>query len=323
MMLFESIRTYVKRKRSFGLGYEKSARNLWSFSKQVGDVPLGWVTPRQISSFLNGPHTSTITWRAKYSLLKHFFDYWAARGMLQALPMPAIRPPCPQSFVPYIYSRTQLRLLLRSTRFSQRRHACMIEPQTLRMMLLILYATGALTGEVLRLMREDIDLTRNVVNIRGGRFNRVRSIPIGPDLHSRLHRYVRWTARKQNKGKNFFANRDGSAIKARILGKSFERLRRVSGIARHDEIRHQPRIHDLRHTFAVHRLTAWFKQGADLNRMLPALSAYLGQVGLGSTGRYLSMTPERFRHQLVTLSPNRRAKRWRDNVPLMKFLSEL
>ena len=61
----------------------------------------------------------------------------------------------------------------------------------------------------------------------------------------------------------------------------------------------------------------------DLNRMLPALAAYIGQVGLGSTERTLSLTPERFRKQLVRLSPQRRKKRWRDDPALMKFLAEL
>ena len=236
--------------------------------------------------------------------------------------MPPIRTPCPQTFVPYVYSQTELRLLLKGTRFSQKRDACKIESQTLRMLLLFLYGTGALTGEALRLRREDVDLKSDLVTIRGGRFNRVRRIPIGPDLHKRLRQFVDSVSQK-NRSANFFANRDGSAIKARILGKSFERLRRLSGIARHDGARYQPRVHDLRATFAVHRLTAWFKQGAGMNRMLPALSAYLGQVGLGSTERYLSMTPERFRKQLVKLSPQRRKRRWRDNPSLMKFLAEL
>ena len=86
---------------------------------------------------------------------------------------------------------------------------------------------------------------------------------------------------------------------------------------------YQPRLHDLRHTFAVHRLTAWIKYGEDLNRMIPALSAYIGQVGLGSTDRYLSLTPERFRTQLDKLSPRRGKKRWRNNPALMRFLGEL
>lgn len=65
------------------------------------------------------------------------------------------------------------------------------------------------------------------------------------------------------------------------------------------------------------------KFGADLNRMIPALSAYMGQVGLGSTDRYLCLTPERFRAQLDKLSPRRGKKRWRNNPALIKFLTEL
>ena len=323
MTLLEAVRIYVERKRSLGCAYVKSGRDLLSFAKQLGNAPLADVTARQVSAFLSGPRTSTVTWLNKYHLLKNFFEFWAARDVLEAPPMPPIRSPCPQPFVPYVYSRTELRLLLKGTRFSQKQDACKIGSQTLRMLLLFLYGTGALTGEALRLRREDVDLRGDLLTIRGNRFNRVRYIPIGPDLHKRLRQYVDSASQRKNRSENFFANRDGSAIRARILGKSFERLRRLTGIARHDAACYQPRLHDLRVTFAVHRLTAWCKQGADLNRMLPALSAYLGQVGLGSTERYLSMTPGRFRKQLVKLSPQRRKRRWRDNPALMKFLAEL
>lgn len=145
-----------------------------------------------------------------------------------------------------------------------------------------------------------------------------------PDVRARLERYMRGTKRKKPDTENLFARKDGSPIQARILGKSFERLRRLAGIRRDDGPVYQPRMHDLRCTFAVHRIAAWFEQGADLNRMLPALAAYIGQVGLGSTERYLSMTPQRFRRQLIKLSPQRpRNKRWRDDAALMKFLAEL
>jgi len=323
MMLFESTRSYVGRKRAAGLTYIKSASVLSAFCTQIGDVPLGHITPRQVGAFLAGPQTSTNTWRQKYGLLKNFFEFWAARGGLQELPMPSIRPSCPQTFVPYIYSRTELRLLLRATRLSQRRAACMIESRTLRTLLLFLYGTGAQTGEALNLLCESVDLRNDLLTIHGGRFNRVRRIPIGPDLHKVLQRHAQSTSRKKIESPNFFATRDGKALNVVTLSKSFQRLRRLAGIARHDGAPYQPRMHDLRHTFAVHRLTAWFRQGADLNRMLPALAAYMGQVGLGSTERYLSMTPERFRKQLVKLSPQRRKKRWRDNAALMTFLAEL
>jgi integrase len=69
-------------------------------------------------------------------------------------------------------------------------------------------------------------------------------------------------------------------------------LRRIACVERRDDSYFQPRLHDLRHTFAVHRLTEWYRQNADLQRMLPALSTYLGHVDLSATQRYLTMTPE-------------------------------
>jgi integrase/recombinase XerD len=69
-------------------------------------------------------------------------------------------------------------------------------------------------------------------------------------------------------------------------------LRRLAGIARDEKSTYQPRVHDLRHTFAVHRLTEWYRQNANVQRLLPALCTYLGHAELGSTQRYLTMTPE-------------------------------
>ena len=201
---------------------------------------------------------------------------------------------------------------------------CKIEAHTLRAFLLFLYGTGALVGEARRLLRQDLDFKRRVVIVRGTQFNRSREIPIGPDLYRVLRRYDMTDRRKATlRDPHFFLTKKGLALNERAVGQTFQRLRRMAGITRNDGGRFQPRMHDLRHTFAVHRLTAWIKFGADLNRMIPALSAYMGQVGLGSTDRYLCLTPERFRAQLDKLSPRRGKKRWRNNPALIKFLTEL
>jgi integrase len=71
----------------------------------------------------------------------------------------------------------------------------------------------------------------------------------------------------------------------------FRRICEKAGICRTDGARYQPRLHDLRHTFAVHRLTAWYKQGADVQKWLPVLSVYLGHHYLAATSVYLTMTP--------------------------------
>ena len=64
-----------------------------------------------------------------------------------------------------------------------------------------------------------------------------------------------------------------------------------AGVSRHDGAQYQPRIHDLRHSGAVHRLVAWYRSGADLQRLLPQLATYLGHIDLAATQRYLTMTP--------------------------------
>jgi integrase/recombinase XerD len=190
--------------------------------------------------------------------------------------------------------------------------------------LLFLYGTGALVGEARRLLREDVDFKRRTVTLRSNRFNRSREIPIGPDLYKVLRRYQSTNHRRgEMNAPDFFLTKEGNPLKERAACQTFQRLHRLAGIGRDDGARYQPRLHDLRHTFAVHRLTGWIKRGADLNRMIPALSAFIGQVGLGSTDRYLSLTPERFRTQLDKLSPSRGKRRWRDNPALIKFLTEL
>ncbi len=69
-------------------------------------------------------------------------------------------------------------------------------------------------------------------------------------------------------------------------------IRQKAEVLRYDGARYQPRLHDLRHTFAVHRLVAWYKQGADVQRLLPMLATYLGHVHITGTQKYLTMTSE-------------------------------
>jgi integrase len=247
MRLLDGIQTYVERKRFGGANYAKGIQSLSAFCRHAGDVPLSSITERQVISFLDGPRTSAVTWRQKYNLLRNFFLFWVARNAVPALPMPPPRPPVVTTFVPYIYSRTELRLLLSTVQSSQQKNGCKIDASTLRTLLLFLYGTGALVGEARRLLREDVNFNRRTIVIRGIRFNRSREIPIGPDLYKVLRRYH---TTNHQKGKicapHFFLTKGGGALKERAVGQTFQRLRRMAGIARDDGARYQPRLHDLR-----------------------------------------------------------------------------
>lgn len=76
------------------------------------------------------------------------------------------------------------------------------------------------------------------------------------------------------------------------VSRLFRQVRKSASIVRETESRYQPRLHDLRHTAAVHRVVAWYRAGADVQRWLQPLSTYLGHIDIASTQRYLSMTPE-------------------------------
>jgi integrase/recombinase XerD len=231
--------------------------------------------------------------------------------------------------VPYVYTRNEVRLLLRTTSSWQNsswqnKKMCRMDSKTFRIILLTLYATGMRTGETLNLLREDVDFKRSVIRIRGGRFRLPRNIPIGPDLQARLRRHERGLANVSGERLHFFVGKDGKALNENALRVAFRKLRCLARIQRYDAAVYQLRMEDLRATFAVHRLASWIRQKADTNRLIPPLSAYMGLCGLGSTERYLKLTPERLRTQLVKLSPQHpRRRRWRNDPALMKFLAEL
>jgi len=124
-------------------------------------------------------------------------------------------------------------------------------------------------------------------------------------------------------GSRLFADKHGDELLGDTVRGHFARLCKSAGVQRCDGSGRGPRIHALRSTFAVHRITAWIRGGKSLSSMLPALAAYMGHLRLESTERYVAMAPERFRAELDKLSSLRGKKHWRNDKKLMAFVSAL
>jgi site-specific recombinase XerD len=324
MKLFEGVDAYVEGRRIYGAAYPKGIQTLNAFCRYMGDISLDTIKQRQVAAFLDGPVISEATWQNKYKYLRNFFLFWLARNAISDLPLPLRRPPVGSPFVPYIYSRAEIRRLLAMIRIGQKNSNCKIDVRTVRVLILFLYGTGALLSDALTLRRDGLDFRRRTITIRNSRPYRSRTIPMCPDLYKVLRRYHATNHPKDTASAPFlFLNRNGEALTEYAVETTFRRLLRVSGVTRRDGIASRPRLHDLRHTFAVHRIDGWIKHGADLNRMLPALSVYMGRHGLGSSDRYLTLSPERFRAQLNKLSPRQSKRKWRDKPGLIKFLAKL
>ena len=161
----------------------------------------------------------------------------------------------------------------------------------MRSLLLLLYGTGMRIGEAISLKLQDVDLTERLLTVSDTKFFKTRLVPIGPRLTDYLSRR-RQLPLPAGEASACFATRTGIHLEYRVVNKLFGQLRQVAEIRREPSARYQPRLHDIRHTAAVHRLIAWYRAGLDVQRLLPQLATYLGHLDLRSTQRYLSMTPE-------------------------------
>jgi len=300
--LKRAVRLYVERKQSFGFRYKKSSAMHRSLLRALGNVPLASITPGQIQAFLNGPRTGNACWHHKYEAVERFFRFWVSCGKLKRAPMPPAISKQPVTFVSYIYSRAELRRLLDAALTWKRTHRSVISPETFRAFLLFLYATGVLVGEAVALLCRDIDLSKDTISIRSAIPCRARVIPIGPAVHKLLANYLRSPVRQQHNAANVFVDDKGKAISRPTLGACFHRLRKLANVARHVDEAFQPRMQDLRYTFAVHRLTSWYEEGENVPVLLPALAAYMGHARMSVMERYLSLTPAHYLRQVTELS---------------------
>lgn len=297
MTINDLVTQYVAFRRALGERASATECVLRSFGRAVGpQTGVKRIRRQAVSEFIGGRGPVTRTWHFKYFILKGFFRFAVTRGHLSKAPLPTAVPRYPPTVIPYIYSREELRRLLDAIPSCYHRFSD-LAPPALRAIVLLLYGAGLRRGEVLGLPAADVDLPNGLLTIRDGKFFKTRLVPIGRHLTEVLDDYARWrTAAHPSAGAaNFFVGRRGQAIHPRTLERAFRRLREHIGMRRTDGARYQPRLHDLRHTFAVHRLTEWYRRGVDVQRLVYDLSVYLGHVRLAHTQVYLTMTPELLR----------------------------
>jgi integrase/recombinase XerD len=280
MKLSSAIETYVDLKRSLGAVFSIDARILRSFIRGMEDAPLEAITSDNCRKFCRGKGLPTRFWERKHQSLCGFFRYLLARGILVNSPFqdPAPRIEC--TFRPYIYSHDELARLLEAIP-QEKSHRRLLDPETLRTILLLLYGAGLRAGEALRLRPCDVNFQDRELSICNTKFFKSRLVPIGASLAAALARYAqqRQPVRPSDEHPpSFFTTRTGETVRLALLEAAFVRLRERAGIRRPSTERWQPRLHDLRTTFAVHRLVAWYREGVDLQTRLHLLATYLARV---------------------------------------------
>lgn len=295
MTLRDTVDQYIAWRQNLGAKFTSAAEILHLFVKSVhAQTKCDAVTNAQVCTFLAGNGPLTRSRANKYAALTGFYRYAISRGFATSSPVPDNEPKRPSSAPPYIFSRDEIRRLFDSIDRSHCK-ALNLDAHTFRMLLLLLYGAGLRAGEARRLSLPDVDLYDAMLTVRDTKFYKSRLVPVGPRLVEALRTYAAERATRdfpKGKDSSFLANLDGTPVAKPTSEVAFARLRLRAGIDATDGTRQSPRMHSFRHSFAVHRLTEWYRNGADVQRLLPVLSTYLGHANVTGTQVYLSMTPE-------------------------------
>jgi len=178
----------------------------------------------------------------------------------------------------------------------------------------LLYGCGFRLGELLNLRIRDVDLKQGVIIIRGGKFSKDRLVPPSTDLVERLRIYnekIEKDILEKRNDKSFFfpSRKEKTRLHNTTIYAFFRKILYQCGIP-HGGRRKGPRVHDFRHSFAVHRLIKWYEEGCDLNAKLPFLVAYLGHQNFTGTQKYLHLTTELFPNLVLRMN-----KKFGDIIP--------
>lgn len=323
MNLSEGIEKYVAHRKTEGLVFKTGEQSFREFFERVGDIQMRALSTLDLARYLAYFDEFPGAWQIRFCLLERFLEYWIVRGEIQPLPMPPRKAKPLTRFLPYVFTRSELRAILASATSSQSRWNCAIDHRTLQTLVIVAYATGASPGEVRALKHIDLQLRKRLLKLCNPRWRETRSIPIGSELCDILASFSQWRFGTKTADDHLFVTKEGKPLSATHISHAFARLCQNAGVRRRDGFTDNPRFQDLRNTFAVHRVAAWVEAGSDLNRMLPALAGYMGMDDLLSSERYLRMTPERFRGPLTLLSPKKRRVHRRDDPAVMTFLAKL
>ena len=110
-----------------------------------------------------------------------------------------------------------------------------------------------------------------------------------------IEKYLQWRIKQQQPqclNGHLFIGKNAQPFNTATMQGIFQRIREKAGIKRSDEAKFQPRLHDLRHTFAVNRLVSWYQENKNVQQLLPVLSVYMGHKYLAHTSVYLTMTDD-------------------------------
>jgi len=223
-------------------------------------------------------------------IMIHFARHLARTDPASFVPWAPPSSHAARSRLPFIFTIEQIRTLMQAA--GNLRNPGGLRPHTYRTLIGLLYTTGLRISEATALDIGDLHHDSKMLHVRHGKFDKERWVPLSDSTYRGLCSYL-----DQHKPTGppsvdapLIVGCRGRRLTYRTVQRTFQRLLEECGLR--PVTGHRPRLHDLRHSFAVHSLLRWYREGRDINACLPALSTYMGHVDLEATRVYLHATAE-------------------------------
>jgi integrase/recombinase XerD len=294
--LREASREYVLLRRKLGYQLREVDRLLQSFvafaeregaSHVSTDLALRWA--QQPSA------VQPATWARRFGVVRRFAIWLSASDRRTEVPPAGLLPYRYRRKRPYIYSAAEIENLVRAA--GHLPSAAGLKSRTYSTIFGLLAVTGMRVSEVLTLDREDVNLDEGVLRIQRTKFGKSRLVAVHESTRRILAEYARARDRVVNRPATaaFFLSEGGSRVTGCATRYNFAKVSRAVGLRQRAEgCRHGrgPRLHDMRHRFAICALLNWYRAGSDVEREIPKLATYLGHVHVNETYWYIEAVPE-------------------------------
>lgn len=293
--LSQHLEEYLRLRRLLGHDLADAARLLPRFVAYLEANDAEFVTVEAAVAWALEPKApvETTVWGRRMMVVRGFARYLTGIDPRTEVPPAGLIPIRRRWRPPFIYTEADIVALM-----DQARRAI---PQPLRAatyetLIGLLAATGLRVGEAIRLDHHDIDWTEGVLLVRRSKFGKSRQVPLQASTSQALQEYSR---RREElcphpSSESFFVSLRGTRIIYACVWPTFRMLCDAAGVGH--GAAHRPRVHDLRHTFAVRTLLGWYRDGLDIQVRLPWLATYLGHREPRYTYHYLSAAPELLGH---------------------------
>jgi site-specific recombinase XerD len=300
-VLAGSIERFLAHKRALGRRFdveEKTLRLLDRYLKKRHIRFVRAITPQFIDDFLaSRGFRRSRSYNHLLCTIRRLFDWLVDQGSLPCSPVQARPRRQTDQRIPFIFDIEAARKLLEVARSFRNNSRAPMRAKTYYTIFAILYGLGLRVGEVCRLTIQDVDLERRLLVIRETKFYKSRLVPFGPRMESLLRDYIDAKMRivgPFNESSPVFSFTQRGEVNPGTVSQTFHKM--IIQIGYRVSPGHaQPRLHDLRHSFAVGTLLRWYRQGIDPGSGLLKLATFLGHVDATSTAVYLRITPDLLR----------------------------